>query len=289
MFRLYLKPNCISMGKYQIAIGSSYIKQNVHVSPLLKSQSVALKLPTNVVDINASEVGRFSPNRERDISGPVINSHYKKQHDMSKIDITIQVDPYVNKYDCRGAVSLSSSMQSNVPSPFTGNHTHLNMPGSQWGQGHKYLSDHLHSAHYLSLRNEYREKIINKIVGVRNMSTNVKPPVSAKEKLKKAVKEYGSTVIVFHVTISLISLGSCYLLVSSGVDLVAILKYLNIEEGTVLKAAGSNAGTFVIAYTVHKIFAPFRIAITLTATPFIVRHLRNIGILKRGINAGGGK
>lgn len=70
---------------------------------------------------------------------------------------------------------------------------------------------------------------------------------------------------------------------------MAILKYLNIEEGTVLKAAGSNAGTFVIAYTVHKIFAPFRIAITLTATPFIVRHLRNIGILKRGINAGGGK
>lgn len=42
------------------------------------------------------------------------------------------------------------------------------------------------------------------------------PPkeMTRKEKLKKAVKEYGSTVIVFHVTISLISLGTCYLLVS---------------------------------------------------------------------------
>lgn len=34
------------------------------------------------------------------------------------------------------------------------------------------------------------------------------------EKLKKAVKEYGSTVIVFHIGISLISLGVIYLLVS---------------------------------------------------------------------------
>lgn len=38
--------------------------------------------------------------------------------------------------------------------------------------------------------------------------------VTRKEKLKKAVKEYGSTVIVFHVGISLASLGACYLLVS---------------------------------------------------------------------------
>lgn len=38
--------------------------------------------------------------------------------------------------------------------------------------------------------------------------------LSKKEKLKKAVKEYGSTVIVFHVGISLLSLGTCYLLVS---------------------------------------------------------------------------
>lgn len=38
--------------------------------------------------------------------------------------------------------------------------------------------------------------------------------VSSREKMKRAVRDYGSTVIVFHVCISLISLGSCYLLVS---------------------------------------------------------------------------
>lgn len=137
--------------------------KEIHITLRLKyPQAIALKLPTNVVDINSSEMGRFSPSRDRDISGPVINSFYGKQDMLSKIDVTSQVDPHMNKYDCHGAVSLSSSMQSNVPSPFSGNHTHLNMPGSQWGQGHKYLSDHLHSAHYLTLRNEYRAKIMGR-------------------------------------------------------------------------------------------------------------------------------
>lgn len=81
----------------------------------------------------------------------------KSNQQFPQIDITVQSDPHMNKYDCHGAVSLSSSMQSNVPSPFSGNHTHLEMPGSQWGQGSKYLSDHLHSSHYLTLRNMYRE------------------------------------------------------------------------------------------------------------------------------------
>uniref|UniRef100_A0A2H1WIW1 SFRICE_006073 n=1 Tax=Spodoptera frugiperda TaxID=7108 RepID=A0A2H1WIW1_SPOFR len=299
MYKIYTRSNnYFSSKQYNLANplfgGLSNINvqdtNRIHVTTSLKfPPAAALKLPTNVVDINASEVGRFSPLRERDISGPVISSCYKKQIDLGKIDITVQSDPHVNKYDCRGAVSLSSSMQSNVPSPFSGNHTHLNMPGSQWGQGYKYLSDHLHGAHYLTLRNEYRSRMTKDAVGIRNMSTDSKPPMSAKEKLKQAIKEYGSTVIVFHVGISLISLGSCYLLISSGIDLVAVLKYLNISEGTILKAAGSNAGTFVIAYTVHKFFAPFRIAITLTATPFIVRYLRNVGFLKRSVNTGGGK
>ncbi|XP_030021442.1 uncharacterized protein LOC115441021 [Manduca sexta] len=290
MFKITSKSNYfIGNQKWSRIFGNSNVGQDIHGTPCLKyPPAAALKLPTNVVDINASETGRFSPSRERDISGPVINSYFRKQ-EMLKFDITAQADPYANKYDCTGAVSLYSSMQSNVPSPFTGNRTHLNMPGSQWGQGHKYLSEHLHSAHYLTMRNEYRERMLNKAVGTRNMSTDTQPPINAKEKLKKAVKEYGSTVIVFHVTISLLSLGGCYLLVSSGVDLVAVVKYLNIGEGGILKVAGSNAGTFVVAYAVHKCLAPFRIAITLTATPFIVRYLRHIGFLKHIIKAGGGK
>ncbi|KAM3959021.1 LOW QUALITY PROTEIN: uncharacterized protein ACR2FA_006860 [Aphomia sociella] len=294
MLKIYSKSNQFIYGKScfsDIFNGCNRLDKTMHVSSALKFPQVALKLPTNIEDINATEMGRFSPQRDRDISSPVICYHYEKQDQIfSNIDITLKTDPHVNKYDCRGAVSLSSSMQSNVPSPFSGNHTHLNMPGSQWGQGHKYLSDHLHSAHYLTLRNEYRGKISSAAVtfATRNMCTQVNRPLSAKEKLKQAVKEYGSTVIIFHISISLLS-GGCYLLVTSGVDLVAILKYFNIGEGTLSKVASSNAGTFVVAYAVHKCFAPVRIAITLTATPFIVRYLRNIGFIKSNVKTGGGK
>lgn len=43
----------------------------------------------------------------------------------------------------------------------------------------------------------------------------------------------------------------------------------------------TNTGTFVTAYAIHKVFAPVRISITLAATPFIVRYLRQIGFLKK--------
>lgn len=52
----------------------------------------------------------------------------------------------------------------------------------------------------------------------------------------------------------------------------------NAVDVSTRRAAG--AATFVVAYAVHKVFAPARIAVTLTATPFIVRHLRKIGFLK---------
>nr|XP_022919046.1 protein FAM210B, mitochondrial-like [Onthophagus taurus] len=99
------------------------------------------------------------------------------------------------------------------------------------------------------------------------------------QKLKKAAAEYGPVVIIFHVGISLISLGICYTLVSSGLDLAAVVSYLGINLDGESKLA-TNAGTFVVAYAVHKVFAPARIAITLTSTPFIVKHLRKIGWLK---------
>lgn len=92
-----------------------------------------------------------------------------------------------------------------------------------------------------------------------------------------------------HNSISINNVITNFIIIFSGVDLVAFLKYFNISEGTVLKAAGSNAGAFVIAYGVHKLFAPLRMGITLTATPFIVKYLRNIGFLKHNVSTGGGK
>lgn len=131
--------------------------------------------------------------------------------------------------------------------------SHLNMPGSQWCIQVKYLSHELNSAHYTQLRQEVRSDwshystqpykginsgtilnarlpnscsdksksflIINKrFLSLSSQNHNAPKQetkaLSGREKLKKAVKEYGSTVVVFHVGISLMSLGMSYVLVS---------------------------------------------------------------------------
>ena len=55
---------------------------------------------------------------------------------------------------------------------------------------------------------------------------------------------------------------------------------IGVGQSILESKAVTGASTFVVAYAVHKVFAPVRIAITLTSTPFIVRYLRAIGFLK---------
>ncbi|XP_053662885.1 uncharacterized protein LOC128712016 [Anopheles marshallii] len=338
--------------------------------------AATLPLPPN---IDASETRRFSPLRSRDINASALLTHQSAAPvDVSAvpavgmIDVTVDmsgglVDPHVASYDCTGAVSLNSSMQSNVPSPFGGMHkfTHLNMPGGAWAQESKFLSHELNSSHYTNLRQEvrsdwssYEDRPIKpegrKMVGLsrtgcwskgepfrsfsmftmmpgrqgadcgalgirqrafslcsthllactsatlnnkssqanttatagepnskgNSVSSEGQVSVSRKDRLKKAIKEYGSTVLVFHVSISLVSLGTCYLLVSSGIDIVSLLDRMGWGDSALASKAGAGAGTFVIAYAIHKVFAPVRISITLGATPLIVRYLRRKGILK---------
>jgi hypothetical protein len=240
-------------------------------------------LPPN---IDPTECTRFSPQRSRDITSNAIGLQFADTR--NAIDVTLDnsasqmslSDPHVASYDCNGAISLNSVMQSNVPEPFGGMHkfTHLNMPGGSWEQTNKFLSHDLQSSHYTNLRQKTRENwsaydqnsvVVKKgiishkrefstsanyfsLIGHLNNKNNNWPfitntnncccrhfsnlnkstsnvdvgaaekekkpeddePMSRKDKLKKAVKEYGSTVIIFHVAISLASLGTCYLLVS---------------------------------------------------------------------------
>lgn len=59
------------------------------------------------------------------------------------------------------------------------------------------------------------------------------------------------------------------------------MEYLNLGDSVLASKIGTGASTFVIAYSVHKVFAPVRISITLGATPFLVRVLRRKGLLKK--------
>lgn len=67
----------------------------------------------------------------------------------------------------------------------------------------------------------------------------------------------------------------------SGINVVELFEYVGWKNSESIGKITAGASTFVVAYAVHKVFAPIRISITLGATPFIVRYLRNKGVLKQ--------
>ncbi|GAV02203.1 hypothetical protein RvY_12798 [Ramazzottius varieornatus] len=103
-------------------------------------------------------------------------------------------------------------------------------------------------------------------------------PLTSREKLRAAIRDYGSTVLVFHVASGCTFLSMWYLIVSSGVDLSSLIRTLGLE-GRLSSLAG-GATTFVVAYAIHKATAPLRIGFTLTAAPLIVNYLRRKGVMK---------
>uniref|UniRef100_A0A452T5Y7 Family with sequence similarity 210 member B n=1 Tax=Ursus maritimus TaxID=29073 RepID=A0A452T5Y7_URSMA len=103
---------------------------------------------------------------------------------------------------------------------------------------------------------------------------------SKSQQLRKIFQEYGAVGVSLHIGISLISLGIFYMVVSSGVDMSAILLKLGFKESLVQSKMAAGTSTFVVAYAIHKLFAPVRISITLVSVPFIVRYFRKVGFFK---------
>ncbi|NXK98909.1 F210B protein, partial [Formicarius rufipectus] len=100
------------------------------------------------------------------------------------------------------------------------------------------------------------------------------------QQLKQVFKEYGAVGVSFHVGISLVSLGIFYLAVSSGVDMAAVLPRLGFSEASLQSGLAAGTSTFVVAYAVHKLFAPLRISITVLCVPLLVRCCRRAGLFK---------
>ena len=62
--------------------------------------------------------------------------------------------------------------------------------------------------------------------------------------------------------------------------MVALLRWLGLGDSLAQSKIVTGGSTFVLAYAVHKVFAPARITTTLGCTPFIVRYLRRRGLLR---------
>uniref|UniRef100_A0AAQ5ZCD7 DUF1279 domain-containing protein n=1 Tax=Amphiprion ocellaris TaxID=80972 RepID=A0AAQ5ZCD7_AMPOC len=52
------------------------------------------------------------------------------------------------------------------------------------------------------------------------------------------------------------------------------------SEAVVRSKMAAGTSTFVLAYAIHKLFAPVRISITLVSVPLIVRYFRKTGLFK---------
>nr|XP_039274541.1 protein FAM210B, mitochondrial-like [Styela clava] len=100
--------------------------------------------------------------------------------------------------------------------------------------------------------------------------------LTSKDRLKIITTQYGAFGMAFHITISLASLGFFYSLVYMGVDMASLFNWFGVESSSFT----TGASTFMIAYAVHKIFAPVRIGITFVSVPILVKYFRNIGFFK---------
>lgn len=130
-------------------------QQALHVTSIRRyPDPPILDLPNNICDIFANETGRFTPERVRDIA------LYTEKNDsaiMSMMNCSgfpkIRDNGHMDSYDCFGAISLNSTMQTNVPKPFSshGRSMHLNMPGGQWSRNGKYIAEDMQRSHYRSL------------------------------------------------------------------------------------------------------------------------------------------
>jgi len=72
----------------------------------------------------------------------------------------------------------------------------------------------------------------------------------------------------------------CVSLLPSGIDMAAMLCKLGFSEAVVQSKMAAGTSTFVLAYAIHKLFAPVRISITLVSVPLIVRYFIKTGLFK---------
>ncbi|RKP12017.1 hypothetical protein BJ684DRAFT_17457 [Piptocephalis cylindrospora] len=128
----------------------------------------------------------------------------------------------------------------------------------------------------------------------RLSSTQTPPPPKAKAPtgFRALTLKYGKAAFVVYMAISTVDLSICYVAVAAGGggfvrqletflkgylgDWVSFGKRAEIKEGesssgTEDSDALSPIGIFVVAYAIHKLLAPLRVAITAATTPAAVR------------------
>ncbi|MQL77665.1 hypothetical protein Taro_010072 [Colocasia esculenta] len=88
---------------------------------------------------------------------------------------------------------------------------------------------------------------------------------SKTDQAKELLAKYGGAYLATSITLSLISFSLCYVLVSAGIDVQALLQKVGISTNE----AGEKVGTFALAYAAHKAASPIRFPPTVALTPIV--------------------
>jgi hypothetical protein len=104
--------------------------------------------------------------------------------------------------------------------------------------------------------------------------------LSWKDRAKTFASEYGRVGIATHIVLSAMSITVIYTVISCGVDVSGLLKWLGVSTNSAEKdSTAASAGSFVLAYAVYKVAAPLRWPLTFAVTPVVLRALRRRGYM----------
>eukprot|EP00903_Cladosiphon_okamuranus_P012536 g11739.t1 len=86
---------------------------------------------------------------------------------------------------------------------------------------------------------------------------------------KDLLKQYGSAYLITSISLALVSFGICYVAVSNGVDMAALLGKVGIQTSS----SAETTGTVAVAYAIHKAASPIRFPPTVALTPAVAKFL----------------
>ncbi|KAL6196216.1 hypothetical protein ACLB2K_031831 [Fragaria x ananassa] len=92
------------------------------------------------------------------------------------------------------------------------------------------------------------------------------------DEAKELLAKYGGAYLATSITLSIISFSLCYVLISAGVDVQALLQKFGISSNE----AGEKVGTFALAYAAHKAASPIRFPPTVALTPVVASWIGKI-------------
>ncbi|KAL0042652.1 hypothetical protein WJX79_006760 [Trebouxia sp. C0005] len=87
------------------------------------------------------------------------------------------------------------------------------------------------------------------------------------QQAKELLTRYGSAYLITSISFAIVSFTLCYALISSGVDVPALLQRVGLKPSD----TSEKVGTFAIAYAAHKALSPVRFPPTVALTPVVAK------------------